>query len=161
MRWPKPVTSAPTLDLDLAEESATEALGAALARSAAPLKLYLSGDVGAGKTTLARALLRALGVEGRIKSPTYALIEPYEVRGVPAWHLDLYRLNDAAELYDLGFRDLLAGPAWLIVEWPERALEALPEPDLWVSLSAHGEGRRAHISGAALDLLTQWLNKTS
>ena len=99
--------------------------------------LALRGDLGAGKTTFVRHLLRALGVSGRIKSPTYAVVEPHE--GAPApgdhaplpiWHFDFYRFNDPREWEDAGFRDLFAGPGLKLAEWPDQAAGLLPTPDL-------------------------------
>lgn len=144
----------------LADEAASAALGALIAKSPEPLKVYLSGEIGSGKTTLARALLRALGVRGHIKSPTYAVLELYLVGETQAAHLDLYRLNSARELEALGFRDLLGSPAWLLVEWPEHGAEGLPSPDLYIALRAQGEGRIATIAGPFGAQLTQWLNKS-
>lgn len=109
----------------------------ALARSSAigNACIHLQGDLGAGKTTFARALLRALGVEGRIKSPTYALLEPYTAAGLSIAHLDLYRLNTPEEWASAGLRDVLAAPGLKLIEWPERAAPLLPTPDLTACLS--------------------------
>jgi tRNA threonylcarbamoyladenosine biosynthesis protein TsaE len=90
----------------------------------------LQGPLGAGKTTFVRALLRALGVTGRIKSPSYAIVEPYEPPGLPVWHFDFYRFNDPREWEDAGFRELFAAPGLKLVEWPEHARAVLPSPDL-------------------------------
>jgi tRNA threonylcarbamoyladenosine biosynthesis protein TsaE len=124
----------------------TEAFGARLAR-ARPAQgdpfavVYLAGDLGAGKTTLTRGFLRALGVSGAVRSPTYTLVEAYETAGLTAVHLDLYRLSDPAELDNLGLREWArAGHVWL-VEWPERGADRLPRPDLVVTLTA---GSGAH-----------------
>lgn len=103
--------------------------------------IYLEGDLGAGKTTLARGLLRSLGYTGHVKSPTYTLIEPYELAQATIYHLDLYRLASPEELEWLGFRDLISAEVLLLVEWPERAVGELPVPDLTVSLAFSGEGR--------------------
>lgn len=129
--------------LPLADEAATTALGAALAASRpAQAVVHLQGDLGAGKSTLARALLRALGVEGAIRSPTYTLVERYGLSdGGEAWHLDLYRLGDAAELDFLGLDEAVA-TLWL-VEWPDKGGAGLPPADLRVELSVDGEGRLA------------------
>jgi tRNA threonylcarbamoyladenosine biosynthesis protein TsaE len=131
--------------LDLADEAATAALGRRFARALGNegLVVYLHGDLGAGKTSFARALLGALDVGERIKSPTYSLVEGYQARGRPAWHLDLYRIADPGELEWLGL-DALADPAALVlVEWPERGHGALPAPDLEIALVHAGTGRRA------------------
>lgn len=129
----------------LADPAATEALGARLAAATTlPLTVALDGTLGAGKSALARAWLGALGVRGRIKSPTYTLIERYPLPdGGLAWHLDLYRIADPEELHHLGLDELGASPALVLVEWPERGAGALPAFDLTVRLAAEGEGRRA------------------
>ena len=124
----------------------TEALGAQLAGSrpgqdAVFGVIYLTGDLGAGKTTLTRGFLRELGVQTAVRSPTYTLVETYDVGDVTAVHLDLYRLSDASELENLGLREWAkAGHIWL-VEWPERGADRLPEGDLVVRLTA---GERGH-----------------
>jgi len=122
------------MQYELADARATEQLGAALAAVARPAIIYLVGDLGAGKTTLARGLIRALGYPGKVKSPTYTLVEPYDCEQLPVYHLDLYRLAEAEELEWLGLRDMLAMPALLLVEWPERGAGALPTADLTVYL---------------------------
>lgn len=128
-----------------------EAATAALARVVAGvldhgLVVYLHGPLGAGKTSFARALLQALGVGERVKSPTYSLVEGYATAQRPAWHLDLYRIADPAELEWLGL-DALADPAALVlVEWPERGAGALPAADLHVHLDYAGPGRQAMLS---------------
>lgn len=129
----------------LPDADATDALGAALARTRPPLAVvHLHGDLGAGKSTLARALLRSLGVTGAIRSPTYTLVERYPLHdGGEAWHLDLYRIGQAGELEFLG---LDGGEATLwLVEWPERGQGALPPTDLVVHLAMEGDGRRAEL----------------
>lgn len=126
---------------------ATDALGAALARTR-PARgvVHLRGDLGAGKSTLARALLRALGVRGAIRSPTYTLVERYPLSpGGEAWHLDLYRIGNGAELEFLGL-DSDEATLWL-VEWPERGEGFLPPADLRVELEVAGAGRRATVTG--------------
>lgn len=103
--------------------------------------VYLVGDLGAGKTTFARALLRRLGAGDRIKSPTYTLIENYAVDGLAVYHLDLYRIAEPGELEWLGLADLTSEPFLLVVEWPERAGGALPAADLRVTLAHAGAAR--------------------
>lgn len=139
------------------------ALGSALARgfielrareSCVSLCLHLRGELGAGKSTLARALLRALGVTGKIKSPTYALVEPYDSAHGLLLHMDLYRLTEAAELEYLGVDSLFTQASLMLIEWPEKAGELLPDPDLKISLShkneANQEGRGLQISGVSV-----------
>jgi tRNA threonylcarbamoyladenosine biosynthesis protein TsaE len=123
----------------------TEAFGARLA-AARPVAnalatIHLSGDLGAGKTTLARGFLRACGIASAVRSPTYTLVEVYETPGISVVHLDLYRLVDPSELEPLGLREwALPGYVWLI-EWPERAADRLPFPDLSLVLTG---GENAH-----------------
>ena len=107
-----------------------------------PFLLALSGELGAGKTTLVGGLLAAFGHAGPARSPTYSLIEPYRLAGRDVYHCDLYRLRDPEELEDLGLRDLLAGPSVLLVEWPERAGDRLRDPDLQLRLEYAGGGRQ-------------------
>lgn len=144
----------------LADADATDTLGAALALSRpVPAVVHLIGELGAGKSTLARALLRTLGVTGAIRSPTYTLVERYPlVSGGEAWHLDLYRIADPGELEYLGL-DADDVVLWLI-EWPERGSGALPRPDLVVSLAVEGQGRRARIT-AATPAGQAWLEAVS
>jgi len=143
----------------LADSDATEALGQALARTRPPFAVvHLQGDLGAGKSTLARALLRALGVSGAIRSPTYTLVERYPVEGGEAWHLDLYRIGDAGELEFLGL-DEGAAVLWL-VEWPERGGASLPPADLVVTLAVEGMGRAARCE-ARSRVGEQWLARVS
>lgn len=127
--------------LDLPDEATTAALGARLAHALAghPAVIALQGDLGAGKTTLVRALLRSMGIGGAVRSPTYTLVEPYESAGLRIFHLDLYRLAESEELEYLGIRDL--EEALLLIEWPERGEGALPPVDLWVHLEYAGAGR--------------------
>jgi tRNA threonylcarbamoyladenosine biosynthesis protein TsaE len=109
--------------------------------------LELHGDLGAGKTTLVRHLLRALGVQGRVKSPTYAVVEPYEVdvQGQPLsiWHFDFYRFNDPREWEDAGFRDLFSSPGLKLAEWPEKAAGLMPVADLAIHLDVNADESRS------------------
>ena len=147
------------MHLFLPDTDATDALGQALARTRpAVAVVHLRGDLGAGKSTLARALLRALGVAGAIRSPTYTLVERYPVEGGEAWHLDLYRIGDAGELEFLGL-DEGAAVLWL-VEWPERGGAALLPADLQVDLSVEGNGRAARLV-AASPQGQQWLERVA
>lgn len=119
-------------------EADTAAFAQRLAAQPALRQLYIAlhGDLGAGKTTLVRHLLRALGVTGRIKSPTYAVLEPHETPdGLAVSHFDFYRFNDPREWADAGFRDVFAAPGLKLAEWPEKAATVLPMPDLALQLS--------------------------
>jgi tRNA threonylcarbamoyladenosine biosynthesis protein TsaE len=104
--------------------------------------VFLEGQLGAGKTTLVRGLLRGLGHHGPVRSPTYTLVESFELPAAHVHHLDLYRLADPEELEYLGIRDLLDGASLVLVEWPERGVGVLPAPELRVHIAAHGAGRR-------------------
>ncbi|MBI2746775.1 MAG: tRNA (adenosine(37)-N6)-threonylcarbamoyltransferase complex ATPase subunit type 1 TsaE [Burkholderiales bacterium] len=118
--------------------------------------IELHGNLGAGKTTLVRHLLRALGVAGRIKSPTYAVVEPHEVPGLNIWHFDFYRFSDPREWEDAGFRDLFASPGLKLAEWPEKAAGLLPVADLAIELQVQADESRLALltartpTGAAL-----------
>jgi tRNA threonylcarbamoyladenosine biosynthesis protein TsaE len=139
------------INFPLQDAAATEAMGAALARGLAGrpgLVVYLRGDLGAGKTTLVRGWLRALGVSGPIRSPTYTLVEPYEIGGRSLLHMDLYRLSDAAELEQLGVYDTPPERSVWLVEWPEHAAAGLPPPDLSIFLSVSGAGREIGLEAA-------------
>ena len=137
-------------DFLLENADATEALGARLAQTLpSRAVVYLHGDLGAGKSTLARALLRALGVTGTIRSPTYTLVEQYPLAtGGMALHLDLYRIGDPGELEFLGL-DPAETRLWL-VEWPERGQGGLPAADLDVLLAVEGEGRRCQLQARSV-----------
>ncbi|HEB99295.1 MAG TPA: tRNA (adenosine(37)-N6)-threonylcarbamoyltransferase complex ATPase subunit type 1 TsaE [Thiotrichales bacterium] len=133
------------LELRVEGEAAMEALGARLARCFPGGGLVLlRGDLGAGKTTLVRGLLRGLGYEGRVKSPTYTLVEPYDIGGRVVQHLDLYRLADPEELEWIGVRDLFGEDVLALVEWPERGAGVLPTPDLEIRIEHAGEARLLH-----------------
>jgi tRNA threonylcarbamoyladenosine biosynthesis protein TsaE len=175
-----------SLDFNLPDSSATEALGRALARSlpdtvrsgteqggaagagaartgaaqAGAVQggavVYLQGELGAGKTTCVRSLLRSLGVTGLVRSPTYTLVETYRVATLTCVHVDLYRLQSLTEVDELGLRDQLGPASLLLVEWPERGGAALPPADLIVSLGYAGSARLAGLSAETI-LGIQWL----
>ncbi|HET6265594.1 MAG TPA: tRNA (adenosine(37)-N6)-threonylcarbamoyltransferase complex ATPase subunit type 1 TsaE [Usitatibacter sp.] len=144
-----------SLNAFLPDEAATLALGAALAHDLEPgLAIHLRGELGAGKTTLVRGVLRALGHAGPVKSPTYTLVELYEVSRLHLHHFDFYRFHDPREWIDAGFRESFNGRNVSLVEWPERAGDLLPRPDVEITLAASGSGRSASLrasspSGAA------------
>lgn len=139
-----------TLAVNLPDEAATVKLAQRLAPALREGGVvYLRGELGAGKTTFVRALLRALGVGERVKSPTYSLLERYAVDGHDAFHLDLYRIADAGELEWLGLDELDAPDSIVLVEWPERGLGALPPADLEVVLEHAGAGRRGYLTTAS------------
>jgi tRNA threonylcarbamoyladenosine biosynthesis protein TsaE len=134
--------------LFLPDEAATLALGNRLAQVLEPgLFVALSGDLGSGKTTLTRGILRGLGYHGKVKSPTYTLVELYNLFKLDLYHFDFYRFNDPQEWLDAGFRDHFEPRNICLVEWPERAGDLLPVPDLKISLSMEGDGRRIRIAG--------------
>ena len=138
------------------DENATQAFATALARqpALANAQIQLLGDLGSGKTTFVRHLLTALGVQGRIKSPTYAVVEPYELASgssEPAciWHFDFYRFNDPNEWEEAGFRDIFASPGLKLVEWPDKAGKYLPPADLRLAIAVDANDTR-HITLTAL-----------
>lgn len=143
------------------DEAATLRLGAALAAGIGPGKvLHLRGELGAGKTTLARGLLRALGQAGRIKSPTYSLVELYALSSLNLYHFDFYRFENREEWLSSGFRDYFNPQSACIVEWPERAGDLLAPPDLEVRLEIEGEGRVATLE-ARSPAGSSWLSQVS
>jgi tRNA threonylcarbamoyladenosine biosynthesis protein TsaE len=145
----------PGLHLTASNPDEARAIGARLAGAllAAPLRdpfvVGLTGDLGAGKTTLVGGLLAALGHQGPARSPTYSLIEPYRLAGRDVYHCDLYRLRDPEELEHLGLRDLLAGSSLLLVEWPERAGDRLRVPDLHLYLEYTDAGRQVAVAASS------------
>ena len=153
------MTEGDLLKFERIDEPALARLAARLAPMlAAGGVVFLIGDLGAGKTTFARALLGALGVDARIKSPTYSLIESYTAGDLAIHHLDLYRIAEAGELEWLGLADLTAEPHLLLVEWPEHAREALPQPDLILRL-AHAPASRDVVLEASSLRAALWLRE--
>lgn len=133
--------------LDLADEAATLHFGAVLAQAMRPnLTIYLHGDLGAGKTTLVRGLVHALGHEGKVKSPTYTLVESYDFPDFVLYHFDLYRFMDEEEWDAAGFRDYFNAQSVCLIEWPEKAEHILPTPDIHLSFSIKNSGRSLNIS---------------
>jgi len=130
----------------LADEAATLHFGEVLAKAIQPnLTIYLHGDLGAGKTTLVRGLLQALGYKGKVKSPTYTLVESYEVEynvvsRLTIYHFDLYRFNDDEEWESAGFRDYFNAQSVCIIEWPEKAQNVLPMPDINITFTIKNVG---------------------
>jgi tRNA threonylcarbamoyladenosine biosynthesis protein TsaE len=144
----RPRVPVPTLTLP--DEAATLALGAAIAPLLVPgLVVTLRGELGAGKTTLVRGLLLALGHAGRVKSPTYALVEVYEVSRLHLYHFDFYRFQDPSEWIHAGFRDTFNGQNICLIEWPERAEGQLPSPDLEILLAVTEPGRIATLKASS------------
>ena len=150
------------LTLRLADESATAALAAAMAQTLQPgITIHLSGELGTGKTAFTRALLRALGHSGRARSPTFTLLEPYNLSKFDLYHFDFYRLTSEQAWLDAGFDEYLDGRGVVVIEWPEMAGDTLPDPDLRlridfeptagvdarrIDIRAHGERGRACLS---------------
>lgn len=143
-----------TTVIDLPDETATLALGARLARlSVVHGCIFLRGELGAGKTTLVRGFLQALGHRGPVKSPTYTLIEPYHLGNRAVFHLDIYRLSSPEELDYLGIRDLMVDDNILLIEWPERAAGILGKPDLQIDLEYKGTARYATLSSPHTEVM--------
>jgi len=131
----------------LAHESDTTAFGAKLAPLLnGGMVVYLRGELGAGKTTLVRGLLRGLGVTGRVKSPTYTLVEPYVISQLYLYHFDFYRFSRSDEWMEAGFRDYFNRESVCLVEWPEKAGGQLPAPDLGIVMEVDGNARRITVS---------------
>jgi tRNA threonylcarbamoyladenosine biosynthesis protein TsaE len=150
------------------DESATQSFAARLAQAlqtwpgGRDARIELRGNLGAGKTTLVRHLLRAAGVQGRIKSPTYAVVEPHQAgtgdTAWPIWHFDFYRFSDPQEWEDAGFRDIFAGPGLKLMEWPDKVAGQLPPADLVIALHALDEDQRQVHMSAHTPAGQAWLN---
>ena len=139
----------PDRTLDLPSEADTLALGAGIAGGLAPgMVVFLCGELGTGKTTLVRGILRGLGYTGRVKSPTFTLVEVYNISRLYLYHFDFYRFNSPKELGDAGFRELFNQEAVCLVEWPEKAGAELPAADLEISIRAVDTGRRVEMIAA-------------
>lgn len=129
--------------LFIADEEAMVAFGKRIAKITQGAGLiFLQGDLGAGKTTLSRGIIRGLGHTGAVKSPTFTLVEPYEIGAVRAFHFDLYRLVDPEELEYMGIRDYFDGDALCLIEWPDKGTGFLPKPDLTITITPHDNGRQ-------------------
>jgi tRNA threonylcarbamoyladenosine biosynthesis protein TsaE len=163
------VESRPAQTLHWPDEQATQRWAGALAAHLVQWPggrdacIELRGDLGAGKTTFVRHLLRACGVQGRIKSPTYAVVEPHqgELDGQPwpIWHFDFYRFSDPREWEDAGFRDIFAGPGLKLMEWPDKVAGQLPPPDWVIAIEAEDESSRRVRVHAGTERGAAWLDK--
>ncbi|HBI21082.1 MAG TPA: tRNA (adenosine(37)-N6)-threonylcarbamoyltransferase complex ATPase subunit type 1 TsaE [Legionella sp.] len=153
-----------TYPIDLPTEQASEQWARRLATClTAPLTLTFSGDIGAGKTTLIRATLRAVGITAPIKSPTFSLVESYQIDRMRLHHFDLYRIHEASELEYIGFRDYFTSNAVCCIEWPERAQMCLALADVGFTLNINGPGRQMHAraySPAGASMLSSLLGES-
>lgn len=131
---------------DLKDESETLRLAEKMSIFLRPnMNIYLKGELGAGKTTFVRGLLRGLGYQDKVKSPTYTLVEPYDLERFTIYHFDLYRFKDEHEWDDAGFREYFNNQSVCLVEWPEKAGHILPQPDISIELSHQSFGRHIHL----------------
>ncbi|MCP4272488.1 MAG: tRNA (adenosine(37)-N6)-threonylcarbamoyltransferase complex ATPase subunit type 1 TsaE [Gammaproteobacteria bacterium] len=136
------------LDLSLETEEETHQFGALLAKHlSAPLVCYLKGDLGVGKTRLVRAMIQSLGYNGNVKSPTYTLVEPYQLQGINIYHFDLYRISDPEELDFFGIRDYFDHQSVSFIEWPDKGKGWLNAADLTILLEFNGDGRKLQLRG--------------
>lgn len=145
------------------DESETAAFAQRLAALVIPeleqggrVHIELRGDLGAGKTTFTRHLLRAMGVEGRIKSPSYGVVQPYETHGLSIWHFDFYRFEDPREWEDAGFRDIFASSGLTVTEWPDKAAGLLPPADVCLQLSTDADETRLVTAQGHTQLWQTW-----
>ena len=145
-----------SINLTVRDVVAMEQLGEQLAQYLrAPAVICLEGDLGAGKTTLVRSILRAKGWGSTVKSPTYTLVETYAIDCIDYHHFDLYRLSDPEELEFLGIRDYFSGSSVSFIEWPERGLGTIPAADIDISIAYCGDSRTVSLSGQAIEVLRE------